>query len=80
MKQICKFDSLRDIRDIDTGCIIDINDILRTGVVPSSINSAPMSYNGIDDPTTIIGRPSDTFDALRMNEQILSSANTDVSE
>lgn len=80
MKQICKFDPVRDVRDVDTGCIIDINDILRTGVVPSSINSAPLSYNGIEDPTTIIGRPSDTFDALRMNEQILSSANTDISE
>lgn len=77
MKCICNYNPRTDLRDVDNGAIIDINDILRTGVVPSTINFAPMSFNGIDEPSSIIGSPRDTFDAYRLHEQIMSAEKAD---
>lgn len=77
MKSQYKFNPIKDVREVDTGSVIDINEILKTGVVPSSINLAPMVFNGIEEPSSIIGMPRDTFDAYRLHETIMSAEQAD---
>lgn len=58
----CVYDENRDIKEVKSGQSIDLNDALRTGVIPAS--SSPLDENGIDDPDNILGRVHDKFDAI----------------
>lgn len=60
--QTCVFDELRDIQRVESGLAVNLDDMLKTGVVQDSPINDP--DNGIDDPGAIIGRVSDTFDAI----------------
>lgn len=56
------FNPLRDVKEIEDGLSVDINDMLRTGIVKDS--SATLDNNGIDDPNQIIGMVRDEFAAI----------------
>lgn len=56
------FNPLRDVKEIEDGLSVDINDMLRTGIVKDS--SASLENNGIDDPNQIIGMVRDEFAAI----------------
>ena len=58
----CSFDENRDIKEVKSGQAIDLNDALRTGVIPAS--TSPLDENGIEDPDNILGRVHDKFDAI----------------
>lgn len=58
----CEFDSSRDIAETEQGLAVDINTALKTGVVKEA--DYALDYNGISDPSQVIGRISDTFDAI----------------
>lgn len=60
--QVCEFDPLRDVREVEQGLAVDISDMLRTGVVHDA--GGELDNNGIDDPTQIIGRVTDEFSAI----------------
>lgn len=66
--QTCVFDELRDIQEVESGLAVDIDDMLRTGVVQDSPVTEP--DNGIEDPSAIIGRVSDVFDAIEAQRVI----------
>lgn len=66
--QSCVFDELRDIQEVESGLAVDIDDMLRTGVVQDSPVTEP--DNGIEDPSAIIGRVSDVFDAIEAQRVI----------
>lgn len=66
--QTCVFDELRDIQEVESGLAVDITDMLRTGVVQDSPVTEP--DNGIEDPSAIIGRVSDVFDAIEAQRVI----------
>lgn len=66
--QKCVFDELRDIQEVESGLAVDIDDMLRTGVVQDSPVTEP--DNGIEDPSAIIGRVSDVFDAIEAQRVI----------
>lgn len=57
-----KFDSLRDVAEVVDGLAVDVDEMLRTGVVKDS--SATLDNNSIDDPNQIIGRVTDEFSAI----------------
>lgn len=58
----CVFDSSRDIAETEQGLAVDINTALKTGVVKEA--DYALDYNGISEPSQVIGRISDTFDAI----------------
>ena len=60
--QELKFDSLRDVEEVKDGLAVDVDEMLRTGVVKDS--SAILDNNSIDDPNQIIGRVTDEFAAI----------------
>lgn len=66
--QSCLFNELRDIQEVESGLAVNIDDMLRTGVVQDSPITEP--DNGIEEPGLIIGRVSDTFDAIEAQRVI----------
>lgn len=60
--QELKYDSLRDVAEVVDGLAVDVDEMLRTGVVKDS--SATLDNNSIDDPNQIIGRVTDEFSAI----------------
>lgn len=80
MKQTLIFDKNIDIREVDTFGFVDLSLCLQTGSVPSDVSASISNYNGIEDPKSILGSPSDVFEAMRMNNSIReyeSSASAD---
>lgn len=80
MKQSIYFDKTKDIKEVDNYGFVDLALCLRTGSVPSDVSASVSNYNGIDDPQSIIGSPSDIFEAMRMHDEIknnVSSASAD---
>lgn len=70
MKCICKFNEIRDVHEVDQFGFIDLAECLSQGVVPSSISNTEDAYNDIDSPDNIMGKPSDVFEAYRMQDFI----------
>lgn len=62
LEQTCEYSELRDCMAVVPNLGVDINDMLQTGIVKDS--GETLDNNGIDDPSKIIGRVRDTFDAL----------------
>lgn len=61
-EQICKFNPLTDAMEVVDGLAVSIDDMLQTGIVKDS--GETLDNNGIDDPSQIIGRINDVFDAM----------------
>lgn len=62
MEQLISYNPLRDVREVVPGLAVDIDDMLRTGVVKDSSES--LDNNGIDDPNAVIGLVRDEFAAI----------------
>lgn len=60
--QECKFNPYSDAQEVVPFLGVDINDMLQTGIVKDSAET--LDNNGIDDPTSIVGRVRDVFDAM----------------
>lgn len=70
MKCICKFNEIRDVHEVDQFGFIDLAECLSQGVVSSSISNTEDAYNDIDSPDNIMGKPSDVFEAYKMQDFI----------
>lgn len=68
------FDPLKDIRAVDPFGYINLHDAYENHNVPTNVADEVANYNGIDDPDSMIGVPSDIFEAYRMNDAIQKSA------
>lgn len=78
MKQTdLKFNELKDIQEVDQFGFVDLVDCLINGEVPTQIADEDVNYNGIEDPSTILGKPSDIFDLYRMNDYVQSVTPTE---
>lgn len=64
----CLFDPGRDLRAVEPLGFVDLQEALVNHNIPSQIADTEDSYNGIEDPSSILGKPSDIFDALRMQQ------------
>lgn len=70
----CEFDPLRDMREVDPLGYVDLGKALMTGIVPSDVTGNMSSYNGIENPESILGTPTDVFDSMRMLDTINQSS------
>ena len=80
MKQICQFNPVCDIREVQSFGFLELADVMRSGIIPSNLPASQLQYNGIEDPQSILGSPCDTFDAMRMRDLISESAQSAESE
>lgn len=54
-----------DVAPVDQFGFVDLHDAFVNASIPGDLVVDSESYNGVDDPDSLIGRPSDVFDALR---------------
>ncbi len=80
MRQICKFNSVCDVREVQSFGYLELSDVMRTGIIPSDLSASQPMYNGIEEPESILGSPVDTFDAMRLKDMISESAQSADSE
>ncbi len=66
------FNEERDNHEVDQFGFIDLAECLSNGEVPATIADSEDKYNGIEDPSEILGKPSDVFEAYRMGDYIKS--------
>lgn len=69
----CVYNEVCDNNAVDQYGFVDLAESIKNGVVPSSISNTEDEYNGIEDPSTIIGKPHDVFEAYRMMDSIKTS-------
>lgn len=62
------------MREVDPLGYVDLGKALMTGIVPSDVTGNMSSYNGIENPESILGSPSDVFESLRMIDSINQSS------
>lgn len=79
----CKYNPVEDIKPVDSFGWLDLASAYVNKTVPSDTVTQDTEYNGIDDPASILGKPTDVFHALRMQDSIeaaVSSQNDSKSE
>lgn len=72
MKQICKYDPVRDLCAVDQTGFIDIVKANATSKIETEVSILDEQYNGIDDPRAVGERPSDQFEQQQANKVITS--------
>lgn len=55
---------------VDQFGFVDVVKILATNSLPALETDGANTYNGIDDPSSILGKPSDVFEAMAMQQAI----------
>lgn len=55
---------------VDQFGFVDVVKIMQTNSLPALENEGSDVYNGIDDPSSILGKPSDVFEAMAMQSAI----------
>lgn len=76
----CFFDPEKDIAPVEQFGFIDLKSALANSVVPSVMPGADSDYNGIDNPESILGTPSDIFEAIDMQRAAESAASDNGSD
>lgn len=71
MYKECKYNSVRDIKEVDQFGFVNLTDSVKNGFVPSNLESTAGQYNDIDSPDSILGKPSDQFEAMRMQDMLV---------
>lgn len=73
----CIFNEKTDNHQVDQFGFVNLAESLKNGVVPSEIADSEPSYNEIDDPSTIYGKPHDVFEAYSMKDYVLRTGKKD---
>lgn len=71
------YNEVCDLAPVDQFGFVDLNECLANGEVPSTVSNTEDAYNGIEDPSEILGKPSDVFDAYRMQDYVKSVGKKD---
>lgn len=71
------FNPKRDKVAVEPFGSIDLKNAFVTGVIPSTLPETDELYNGIEDPCSILGKPTDVFEAIAMESQINSYQSPD---
>lgn len=71
MRQVCKFDEKTDLQQVDQFGFVDLVKSSAEGFVPADIGTTADNFDGEEvDPESLLGRPSDRFEAMRMQEAL----------
>lgn len=73
----CKYNPTVDVCSVEQFGFVDLVECLSKGEIPSTISDTEMTYNEIDDPSTILTKPRDNFEAIRLMDHIKSSGKID---
>lgn len=61
----------KDIAEVDQFGYVDLRQAFENGYVPGDTGVVDENFNDIDDPRSIVGKPGDAFEAMRMQDKIV---------
>lgn len=70
--QECSYNPEKDLKPVEEFGFINLKEAFVNRTVPSNLPDSETDYNGISDPASIVGKPTDVFDALRMQSELMS--------
>ena len=71
MRQEIEHDFERDIQEVDQFGFIDLAKANATSSIDVPLQLQDEKFNGIEDPRSIAGRPSDTFEIAQMSKAVV---------
>ena len=75
-----KFNPWRDIAAVSQTGWIDLSKAYISHTIPSVIDETEVAYNEIENPSSILGKPGDIFEATRMAAYINSAGQKESGE
>lgn len=67
------FDPAVDLHDVDQFGFVNLNDAFEKGVIPANVMMDDESFNGVQNPATLLSRSDDVFCGLRQAEYVKRS-------
>lgn len=74
MIQECRFNPVCDVEQVQPDGALDLAQAYALGSIPAGLESSDSDYNGIDDPASIAGKPSDVFEGMQAGKVVESRA------
>lgn len=69
-----KYNPAQDLHAVDTAFAgVDLRKAYVNGAVPANMVGSSLEFNDIEDPSTIMPRPSDVFEAHRQSKHVKSA-------
>lgn len=62
-----------DEADVDQFGFVDMREAIANNVIVGNADINQQSFNNIEDPSTIIGKPRDIFDAMAVEKQAVAA-------
>lgn len=67
---VCKYNPKRDLKKVSPIGALDLKSAFVNNAIPADLQTSETRYNGIDDPSSIAGRPRDMIDSYMLEKQI----------
>ena len=64
------FNPKRDKTAVSQTGYIDLKSAMVNNAIPSEVGETEEQYNGIEDPASIMGKPTDVFEAMEMQAHV----------
>lgn len=61
-----------DLHEVDQFGFLNLRDVYENGAVDGAMSFEAEKYNGISDPSVLLSRPKDQFEALRQSDYVKS--------
>lgn len=68
-----KYNPASDLEPVDQFGFVDVRAAYANGVVDGNVTIEQSSFNGVDDPDTIMNRPRDIFESYRQADYVKSA-------
>lgn len=67
----CSYNPACDIQAVDQTGFVDLPKAHELGSVPANLQVDELRFNEIEDPNSIVSRPSDSFEAMQTGRALL---------
>lgn len=74
------YDPQKDIAPVDQFGFIDLRDAYLNHCIPGDMNISTEDYNGVEDPSSLLGKSSDVFEAYRKAQYVKSAESAAAAE
>ena len=64
------FDKVKDMQEVDQFGYVDLCSAYANGAISGDLAVETGKMNGIEHPESILGKPSDEFDAIALNKVV----------
>lgn len=65
-----QYDKAKDVAEVSQTGFVDLVDAFANHSVPSTIEADDTQFNNVDDPSAIMRKPKDVFDAMHLRQTL----------